>query len=76
MNRVCYSPKFHKKVKIIGCSTCQYSRLADDYKYDKKEKNPCLRAKVVDLKNGTVQVTSKCSGDVNIYPIEIIKLEK
>lgn len=70
MQRNHYSYKPHKTVSIMGCATCKYSRLRFNKTTDGE--NKCLGVKMEDLGDGTVKVTSGCSGQSFIYPKELI----
>jgi len=70
MQRSRYSYTPHKTVRIMGCATCKYSRLRFSRVEDGESK--CVGAKVEDLGDCTVRVTSQCSGQSFIYPKKLI----
>lgn len=65
-----YSYKPHKSVAIMGCSTCKYSRLR--FNKETEGENKCIGAKMEDIGDGMIRITSRCSGQSFIYPKETI----
>lgn len=67
MERKGYVFEANDKVKVEGCFTCRYSRLRERKEGEKAPTSNFCSSRREVLPDGSIKITSNCSGIVTIY---------